>query len=57
MNALQDCKGLEIAALEKTGPNDAICVVWATGEFFFFYSTVFSLSKVGLGVYERFTRL
>ena len=35
MNALQDCNGLEIAALEKTGPNDAICVVWATGEFFF----------------------
>ena len=57
MNALQDCKGLEIAALEKTGPNDAICVVWATGEFFYYYSTVFSLSKVGLSVYERFTIL
>ena len=46
-----------MAALEKTGPNDAVCVVWATGEFFFYFSTVFSLSKVCLSVDERFTRL
>ena len=57
VNALRHRKGLGMAAFEKTGPNDAICVVWATGEFFFYYSTVFSLSKVGIGVYERFTRL
>ena len=55
MNALHHGEGLGMAALEKTGPNDAICVVWATGEFFLYYSTVFSLSKVFFSVYERFT--
>ena len=43
MNALQDPEDLGMAALEKTGPNDAICVVWATSKFFFLYSIVFSV--------------
>ena len=34
MNALQGPEDLGMAALEKTGPNDAICVVWATSGFF-----------------------
>ena len=32
-----------MAALEITGPNDAVCVVWATGEFFFFIILLFFL--------------
>ena len=43
MNALQDLEDLGMAALEKTGPNDVICVVWAMGEFFFLYSIVLSI--------------
>ena len=43
MNVLQHREDLGMAALEKTGPNDAICVVWATGEFFFYNSIVFTV--------------
>ena len=41
INALQHREDLGMAALEKTGPNDVICVVWATSELFFLYSIVF----------------
>ena len=43
MNALQYREDLGMVVSEKTGPNDTICIVWATGEFFFSYSVVFSV--------------
>ena len=46
MNALQQRKDLGMAAFEKTGPNDAICVVWATSEFFFFFYWIFCILKL-----------
>ena len=48
-----------MAVLEKTGPNDAVCVVWATGEFFSCFFLVillfFLCDKVESSVYERIT--
>ena len=38
-----------------TGPNDAMCVGWATGKFFFFILLFFLCTKLEFSVYERFT--
>ena len=37
-------------------PNNAICIVWATSKFlFYFILLIFGYSKVGYSVYERLT--
>ena len=58
MNALQHREDLGMAAFKKTGPNDAICVVWTTGEFFFSIILLFlQYAKIMFSVYDRFSTL
>ena len=39
------------AAVTKTSPNDARCVVWAITEFFFFFFSIFLILTNVFGVY------
>ena len=39
------------AAATITGPNDASCVVWALGKFFFFFSFVYITTNYPLFVF------
>ena len=59
MNVLEQQSGSENTALEQTSPNDAICIVWATSEFFSLILLLFvypKVSKVIYSVNERLTR-
>ena len=57
MYALDKRTGSEKAALEQSSPNDPICVVWPTGEFFFLILLIFRYTKAVYSAYIPFTRL
>ena len=48
MCVLEQRSGSENAALEQMSPNDAICVVWATSEFFYIFYCLFCMLKLVL---------
>ena len=45
-DVLRQCGGFGWAATTKTGPNDAICVIWAIDTHFYFYRALFILTYI-----------
>lgn len=57
MDCLQQRLDFGKTALEKTGPNEAYGVLWATSEYFIFFLLNLLYTKVIYSIYVRFTGL
>ena len=51
---LKGRKGSWEPAMTNTGPNDALCVVWAISEFFFFFLSYFLILTITYRSYMSF---
>ena len=48
-------EGLGWAAIGKTGPNDASCIVWAIGKYFLFLRVLFILT-ISFCLFKSYSR-